>query len=101
MDDIRLQAFDRPEYGDVAFVLTKRDAEGRVIAACRPIEFEATDTPRGATFAMQHRAAQALLECLWAAGLRPKDVGSVGQLQATERHLEDMRRIAFKHLGVG
>lgn len=36
--------------------------------------------------------AQGLMESLWQAGIRPKSgEGSVGQLGATERHLNDMR----------
>jgi len=43
--------------------------------------------------------AQVLMDDLWAAGLRPTEgAGSAGSLRATERHLEDMRRIAFKQL---
>jgi hypothetical protein len=38
-----------------------------------------------------------LIDALWTAGLRPTEGhGSTGQLAATERHLEDMRALAFK-----
>ncbi len=38
--------------------------------------------------------AQGLLESLWKAGIRPRSgEGSVGQLDATERHLSDMRAL--------
>jgi hypothetical protein len=41
--------------------------------------------------------AQKLMDELWHCGIRPTNgVGSVGQLAATERHLEDMRALAFK-----
>ncbi len=40
--------------------------------------------------------AQELMDRLWAAGLRPTEgKGSAGALAATERHLEDMRRLVF------
>jgi hypothetical protein len=40
--------------------------------------------------------AQRLLQALWDAGLRPnKGEGSAGHVAAIERHLEDMRRLAF------
>ena len=40
--------------------------------------------------------AQALIDELWHAGLRPSEgSGSAGSLAATERHLADMRKIAF------
>jgi hypothetical protein len=49
---------------------------------------------------LTREAAQTLLDDLWHCGLRPSDgTGSVGQLQATEKHLEDMRRIAFQFIG--
>lgn len=45
--------------------------------------------------------AQALMDELWQAGVRPANgVGSVGQLAATETHLKDMRAIAFELLAM-
>lgn len=41
--------------------------------------------------------AQSLMDELWHCGLRPTEgTGSAGSLAATERHLEDMRRLVFK-----
>ena len=43
--------------------------------------------------------AQTLMDDLWRAGLRPTEgAGSAGSLRATEKHLQDMRKIAFKQL---
>jgi hypothetical protein len=43
--------------------------------------------------------AQELIDSLWQAGLRPTEgTGSAGSLKATENHLADMRKIAFKLL---
>lgn len=45
--------------------------------------------------------AQELMDDLWQAGLRPSEgTGSAGSLAATERHLKDMRTIAFKQLKI-
>jgi len=45
--------------------------------------------------------AQYLMDQLWNCGLRPTEgEGSPGALAALERHLEDMRAIAFHKLGV-
>jgi len=45
---------------------------------------------------MHKKAAQLLMDELWRCGLRPSEgTGSAGSLQATERHLHDMQRIAF------
>lgn len=45
-------------------------------------------------------AAQALMDGLWECGIRPTaGAGTAGAMAATERHLADMRRLAFaKHL---
>lgn len=43
--------------------------------------------------------AQALIDDLWHSGYRPTEgSGSAGSLAATEKHLADMRKIAFKQL---
>ena len=42
--------------------------------------------------------AQSLMDELWNAGVRPGDVGSAGQLAAVQKHLEDMRALAFTSL---
>lgn len=42
-------------------------------------------------------AAQDLMNELWRLGVRPTDVGTAGQLQATVAHLDDMRKIVFEH----
>lgn len=48
-----------------------------------------------------HTGAQSLMDELWNAGIRPSEgSGSTGQLAATERHLADMRRLAFHALKV-
>lgn len=41
--------------------------------------------------------AQNLMDDLWRCGYRPSDgTGSAGSLAATERHLDDMRKLVFK-----
>ena len=45
--------------------------------------------------------AQQLMDELWVAGLRPSEgTGSAGSLAATQKHLEDMRNIAFGQLNI-
>ena len=47
-------------------------------------------------FLLRIDQAQHLANSLWEAGIQPKQAkGSVGQLQATERHLQDMRSLVF------
>jgi len=48
------------------------------------------------TARLSNAAAQELMDQLWSAGLRPSEgSGSAGAMRATERHLEDMRRLVF------
>lgn len=50
---------------------------------------------------MSIHEAQTLMDELWGCGLRPSEgSGSAGSLAATERHLKDMRAIAFHKLNV-
>lgn len=43
--------------------------------------------------------AQVLMDSLWDCGIRPTEGnGSAGAMRATEKHLEDMRKIAFKFI---
>jgi len=45
--------------------------------------------------------AQRLMDTLWNCGVRPTEgKGSAGQLTAVNSHLEDMRKIVFKKLGL-
>lgn len=48
------------------------------------------------TFRLGVTAAQELMDNLWSCGLRPSEgTGSAGALAATERHLQDMRKLVF------
>ena len=50
---------------------------------------------------LQSREGQQLIDALWSCGLRPTEgAGSAGSLAATERHLADMRTIAFASLAL-
>ena len=49
------------------------------------------------TLHIDSNAAQLLMDDLWNAGYRPSEgTGSAGSLKATERHLEDMRKLVFE-----
>jgi hypothetical protein len=50
---------------------------------------------------MNEEAATALMESLWDAGIRPSQiVGSTATEKAKDKHLEDMRRLAFRALKI-
>ncbi len=51
------------------------------------------------TFSLSYDDAQKLIDELWRCGLRPTEgTGSAGALAATQKHLDDMREIAFAYL---
>ena len=48
---------------------------------------------------LEHLEAQALMDRLWKAGLRPTEgSGSAGALSATQDHLKDMQKLAFANV---
>lgn len=52
--------------------------------------------PINPTFKLSYNQAQILMDDLWIAGLRPTEgAGSAGAMAATQKHLEDMRRLVF------
>lgn len=45
--------------------------------------------------------AQTLMDDLWRCGLRPTEgAGSAGAMRAVERHVDDLRKIAFKAMDI-
>ena len=50
---------------------------------------------------LEPNEAQQIMNELWKVGLRPKDgEGSSAQINSMKEHLADMRKIAFKKLGI-
>lgn len=48
------------------------------------------------SFYMSNTDCQELIDELWRSGFRPSEgTGSAGALSATQKHLEDMRRLVF------
>lgn len=49
------------------------------------------------TIQLSIQSAQQLMDELWQCGLRPTEgTGSAGSLAATQRHLDDMRKLVFE-----
>lgn len=70
----------------------------------KPLEFVAL--PDGyysePALRLTNEEAQRLMDELWNVGLRPTEgSGSAGALAATQRHLEDMRRLVFQTTASG
>lgn len=75
-----------------------RGEAGYATHAARTLEFVEIHPNEMATDAidLSRDEAQALVDELWILGIRPSEgTGSAGSLAATERHLADMRRVAF------
>jgi len=59
-------------------------------------ELEDYEMYQRATAILSHDAVVELMNSLWAAGIRPDDSNTTaGQISATEKHLDDMRKIVF------
>ncbi|MGE4074945.1 MAG: hypothetical protein AB7F22_05300 [Reyranella sp.] len=89
-----LQNWDRAVEVRIAMV-----GEGR-FDAMQPAVFK--EHPLGAFIqpglVLPIETAQGLMDQLWQCGLRPTEgSGSAGALAATQRHLDDMRALVFKH----
>ncbi len=75
-------------------------------AYAKPLEFEAAQAaglvaPFQPALTFRDGEAQALIDTLWSAGLRPtQGKQSEGVTAAQDRHLQDMRALAFAKLGV-
>jgi len=50
------------------------------------------------TFFLSEEGAQGLLDELWREGFRPQNYEGTGTIEATRKHLEDMRKIAFNFI---
>lgn len=49
------------------------------------------------TLRLEQEEAQHLMDALWDSGIKPSEgTGSAGALLATQKHLEDMRRLVLK-----
>ena len=60
---------------------------------------EAANLEHRPAFRLLRDEAQELMDQLWYVGIRPTEgTGSTGSLAATQKHLEDMRKIAFNQL---
>lgn len=72
---------------------------GEVLSVAQPVVMQAADQGRiyEPFMRLELTAAQQLMDELWHCGLRPTEgTGSAGSLAATERHLQDMRKLVFE-----
>ena len=80
----------------------KLDMDERKRYIAKPLEFEEITTDDcfkvlDPSISISFDEAQVLIDDLWRAGVRPTEgAGSAGQMAATEKHLNDMRKLVFK-----
>lgn len=89
---LELRAHATPWWGGVEFLLRDGHATCQQITLSFPDEGVAPN----ASFRLTIDQAQTLMDDLWTAGLRPTEGhGSAGAMAATQKHLDDMRRLVF------
>jgi hypothetical protein len=73
---------------------------GVSVAFAEPIVFKPVADDQSAPCPALHlsiQSAQQLMDELWQCGLRPTEgAGSAGALAATQKHLDDMRKLVFE-----
>ena len=90
-----LQIYVQPNFPCQSYDLYIKLRDGAWVGGVECIQTCESEAPPVALRLADCRA-QELMDRLWTAGLRPTEGrGSAGALAATERHLEDMRKLVF------
>ena len=101
--DLEIRIQDRPWYSGFEFIIRKVEEYKTYQARLEFVETPANMIVESGTLSnvLSKKSAQLLMDDLWHCGLRPSDgTGSTGQLKATEKHLDDMRKIVQFNIGV-
>ena len=93
MNKLQLRAVSAPWRSGVEFLIQQGNATSEPIVM-KERELGVSCEP---SFKLDNEQAQVLMDDLWNSGLRPTEgSGSAGALAATQRHLDDMRKLVFK-----
>jgi len=96
--DLYVVKFDK----DKVYLLTGNNAQ--TIERPSTFEFEKMDEfamYANKSLSLMDSEAQELMDNLYSCGIRPTEgTGSAGSMEKVEAHLQDMRRIVFKKLGM-
>ena len=96
-DKTELRAASAPWHGGIELLIRRGDYFGVNIT----MESKESGLIVEPTLRIDMDAGQTLMDDLWNAGLRPTEgAGSARSLRATEKHLSDMRKIAFNKLSI-
>ena len=101
-DKPHIRAMKEPWDRDVAIsIQATRDGRLFVLKELPDLEEVKEGAFVSGAMTLHYDHAQVLIDDLWMAGLRPSEgTGSAGSLAATEKHLNDMRKIVAKKLDV-
>jgi hypothetical protein len=95
---LEVRAVSAPWHRGVEFVVFCDGAVAEDIVFKKKTDSACVPQP---TFTLNKDEAQTLIDDLWNAGIRPTEgTGSAGSLRATEKHLDDMRKITFNKLNI-
>lgn len=99
---IRIRAHKEPWWDAISLLICECSYDGKIAAVAEPLvmkKHEDGSFIAEPTIRVNVNSAQVLMDELWQCGLRPSEgSGSAGSLRATERHLEDMRKLVFKDI---
>ena len=99
--DDRVRAKASPWMGGVEIAAFGKLASGDTKVATVQWETISDTGLMKPTLSIRMDQAQVLMDDLWNAGVRPTDgAGSAGAMRAAERHIADVRAVAFKSLGI-
>ena len=93
---VEVKAVKREWADGISILMREKIPQGWAYA--QPITMQYQEEPLivEPTLTITYSAAQALMDDLWQAGLRPSEgSGSAGSLKATQEHLADMRKLVF------
>lgn len=103
MSKYMIFADKRPYNNDIEIWIEKDHVPGDSIQIVTDFILETAEegANRSPSMLLSIRNAQILMDALWGCGLRPSQgSGSAGSLSATQKHLEDMRKIVSKQLDI-
>ncbi len=87
----------------IGVTLLAYDTDARQRFEAKPIEWEERriTEPLSTHFTISLDDAQELMDLLWKIGIRPTEgAGTAGSMAATQKHLDDLRTIAFHSLKI-
>ncbi len=99
--DDQVRAKGSPWTGGVEIAAFGRLSNGDTKVATVHWETTAAAAEMRTLLTLRMEQAQVLMDDLWNAGVRPTEgAGSAGAMRAAQAHIADLRRVAFKVLGI-